>query len=74
MVTAFSLFFKMFSSLLTTQSQLLTPLEKKACENIVGKGENTGNQYFLLFLQCFQLFPTQISILESQLFCHLQML
>ena len=23
-------------------------------ENIVGKGENTGYQHFLLFLQCFQ--------------------
>ena len=25
-------------------------------ENIVGKGENTGNQHFLLFQQCFQKF------------------
>ena len=23
-------------------------------ENIVGKGENAGNQHFLLFAQCFQ--------------------
>ena len=23
-------------------------------ENIVGKGENSGNQHFLLFQQCFQ--------------------
>ena len=23
-------------------------------ENIVGKGENAGNHYFLLFPQCFQ--------------------
>ena len=23
-------------------------------ENIVGKGENAGNQHFLLFLKCFQ--------------------
>ena len=23
-------------------------------ENIVGKGENAGYQYFLLFTQCFQ--------------------
>ena len=23
-------------------------------ENIVGKGENAGNQYFLLYQQCFQ--------------------
>ena len=24
-------------------------------ENIVGKGENAGNQHFLLFPQCFQM-------------------
>ena len=27
--------------------------EKKPFENIVGKGENAGNQHFLLFPQCF---------------------
>ena len=26
-------------------------------ENIVGKGENSGNQHFLLFQQCFQNLP-----------------
>ena len=26
-------------------------------ENIVGKGENAGNQHFLLFPQCFQKAP-----------------
>ena len=26
-------------------------------ENIVGKGENSGYQHFLLFPQCFQSFP-----------------
>ena len=26
-------------------------------ENIVGKGENAGNQHFLLFPQCFQYVP-----------------
>ena len=41
----------------TTQSRLLTPLEKKAFENIVGKGENAGHQHFLLFPQCFLSFP-----------------
>ena len=25
-------------------------------ENIVGKGQNAGDQHFLLFLQCFQGF------------------
>ena len=49
-------------------------MEKKAFENVVGKGENAGNQHFLLFPQCFLLFPTQISIFELELFCRLQML
>ena len=30
---------------------------KKPSENIVGKDKNAGNQYFLLFLQCFLSFP-----------------
>ena len=34
-------------------------------ENMVGKGENAGKQHFLLVLQCFLLFPTQISDVES---------
>ena len=33
----------------TTQSLLLTTLEKEPFENIMGKGENTGNKHFLLF-------------------------
>ena len=32
----------------TTQSRLLMTLDKKPFENIVGKGENAGNQHFLL--------------------------
>ena len=32
-----------------------------AFENIVGKGENAGNQHFLLFPQCFLPFQTQKS-------------
>ena len=43
-------------------SRLLTTLYKKPFEDIVGKGENAGNQHFLLFPQCFQPFPKQISI------------
>ena len=42
-----------------TQSRLLTPMEKKAFENIMGKGENAGNQHFLLFPQCFQSYQRQ---------------
>ena len=26
-------------------------------ENVVGKGENAGDQHFLLFPQCFQSLP-----------------
>ena len=37
---------------LNVTKELTFVLEKE--ENIVGKGENAGNQYFLLFLQCFQ--------------------
>ena len=29
-------------------------MSKKPFENIVGKGENAGDQYFLLFPQCLQ--------------------
>ena len=31
-------------------------------ENIMGKGENTGYQYFLLFLQCFHEPSASVSI------------
>ena len=37
-----------------------TTLKKKAFENIVGKGENAGDQHFLLFPQCFLPVPKQI--------------
>ena len=40
----------------TTQSRLITILKKGALENPVGKGENAGNQHFLLFLQCVLLY------------------
>ena len=36
-----------------TKSQLLKTLKKKPFENIVGKGENAGNQYFFLLPQYF---------------------
>ena len=44
-----------------------------AFENIVGKGENAGNQHFLFFPH-FLPFPKQILIFNSQLFCCLQIL
>ena len=31
--------------------------KKRGVENIVGKGENAGNQHFLLFPQCFLTIP-----------------
>ena len=34
---------------------------KNRFETIVGKGENAGNQHFLLFPQCFQHYQRQIS-------------
>ena len=37
----------------TTQSRLLTTLKKTLSKIIVEKGENAGNQHFLLFPQCF---------------------
>ena len=33
----------------------LTTLRKKPIENIVGKGENAGNQHFLLFPMMFYI-------------------
>ena len=43
-------------------------------ENIVGKGENAGNEHFLLFKQCFLPLPLRILIFQSHSFCRLQML
>ena len=51
----------------------LNNLEKEDLENIVGKGENAGNQYFLFFPQCFLPFQKQISIFWSHSFWRLQM-
>ena len=47
---------------------ILTPMERKAFENILEKGENAGNQHFLLFPQCFLFFQTRISILSQDYF------
>ena len=43
-----------------TQSRLLTTLEKNPLENIVGIGENAGNQHFPFFPQCFFTIPKRI--------------
>ena len=47
-----------------TQSRLLKTLSKKPFENIVEKGENAGNQHFLLFSQCFLPIPKTICFLS----------
>ena len=57
---------------LTRNHDFKTTLNKKPFENIVGKGENAGNQHFLLFPQCFQTLPNQISNFHSHLFLGLQ--
>ena len=41
-------------------------IDEKDVENIVGKGENAGNQHFLLFLQCFLPFHGRIVSLYSE--------
>ena len=40
-----------------------TTVKKKPFENIAGKGENAGNQHFLLFTQCFLHIPKKKKIL-----------
>ena len=43
----------------------------KSLENISGKGENPGNQHFLLFRQCFLPYVRQIECFEQHLtLCH----
>ena len=43
------------------QSLVFMAVHKKAFENIVGKGENAGNQHFLLLSQCFLPYQRPIS-------------
>ena len=47
---------------------------KKPLENIVGKGENPGNQHFLLFPQFFLLFSRRISLFWTRNICGLRWL
>ena len=46
------------NKLFTAQSDLTT-FKKKPYKSTVGKGENTGNQHFLLLPQCFLAFLTR---------------
>ena len=43
--------------LFTKQARPLTTLRKVAFENILGKGENAGDQHFLLFPRMLSTFP-----------------
>ena len=49
-------------------------IRKKPFINIVGKGENAGNQHFFLFPQCFPPIHREKPSLWQNLFCRLQML
>ena len=46
---------------LTLYHTIPTFNDKRPFENIAGKGENAGNQRFLLFPQCFQHYQRQKS-------------
>ena len=72
----FSVHFKVPHDCLTLYHTILTvnDPEKEGLENIVGKGENAGYQHFVIFPQCFLPLQRHISIFQSHLFCHLQML
>ena len=48
--------------LFATQSRLLTVQEKKDFENTMGKGENAGNQHFLLLPECFLLCQRELDV------------
>ena len=43
-------------------------------ENTVGKGEDAGNQHFLLFPRCFPLYHREISLFLQHLICRLEIL
>ena len=48
--------------------------KKNPFQNIVGKGENAGNQHFLFFPQCFLLYQRQKLFIVLHLFCRLETL
>ena len=62
------------SWLIFSQSWLFMILKKEPFENIAGKGENAGDQHFLLFPQYFLPFPKQTSIFLLHIFYCLKML
>ena len=60
--------------LLPHTPDVLLPLKKRPFGNSLGKGENAGNQNFLLFPKCFLSFLKENSNFESRLFCHVYVL
>ena len=63
-----------FLKTLWEKEKMLVTCKRGPFENNVGKGENAGNQHFLLFPECFLLFLKQISLFQLHWFCRLQML
>ena len=56
-----------------TQSRFLTAVKRTSVENILGKGENAGNNSVFSFSHnCFVPSPPQNSIFWSHLFCRLK--
>ena len=54
--------FKIVKMTISLFNSIENTVRKGAFENIVGKGENAGNQHFLLFQLCFLSFSKQIPI------------
>ena len=66
-----------FTFLLTLNHTIPTfndPVKKRAFQNVVEKGENAGNQHFLLFPHHLKILQRQNLSFELHLFCRLQML
>ena len=57
-----------------TLYQTIKKRGKKACENIVGKGANAGDQHLFLSPKCFPPYQGQKSSIGICLICCLQML
>ena len=49
----------------TTQSRLLATLKNQPFKNILGKGENAGNQHFLLLPNCFLPFQKKFQFYSN---------
>ena len=52
----------------------LNKFMKKSLLKTVGKGENAGDEHFLLFLQCFLFYQRHVPPFELDLNCCLQIL